>query len=97
MGEKEAWELGFQMGDWGRDAAMMLALHLYPEKFTPTEIRDIVGQVLVHVPNHIVAAAAIADQPVTDVWGTLARKRKERKAKQQKSPRSSSRHRNATA
>ena len=75
---KDAWEIGFQMGDWGRDAAYMLALHLFPEKFTAAEIRALVMAVIIHVPNHIAAAAALLDCPISDTWGTLKRKRKEK-------------------
>lgn len=59
-----AGNLGLHMADWNSDAAFVVALHLFPERFTPKEIRDGVGLFLCHAPNHIRAACGITGQYV---------------------------------
>jgi hypothetical protein len=54
-----AHDLGFHMADWNSDAAFIVAVHLFPERFTPDEIAAGVGSFLVHAPNHIRAACGI--------------------------------------
>jgi hypothetical protein len=54
-GDKAA-SVGFHMADWNSDAAFVVAVHLFPERFTPDEIADGVGLFLTHAPNHIRAA-----------------------------------------
>lgn len=46
-------DIGFHMADWNSDAAFIVALHLFPERFTPSEVRDGIGLFLCHAPNHI--------------------------------------------
>jgi hypothetical protein len=53
-------EIAFHLNDWNYDAAFLVALHLFPEKFTPEDIRAGVGPLLAHVPDHVVAAAKLA-------------------------------------
>lgn len=81
LGANDARELGFQMGDWGRDAARLLLLHLYPEKFSKSEVKDIVMGFVIHVPNHLAAACAVLDWPAQDVWGIFAKRRTARKSR----------------
>jgi hypothetical protein len=57
-GEK-APDLGFHMADWNSDAAFIVAVHLFPERFTSEEIVAGVGMFLTHAPNHIRAACGI--------------------------------------
>jgi hypothetical protein len=57
-GEK-AREVAFHMTDWNSDAAFVVALHLFPERFTAEEIAAGVGMFLVHAPNHIRAACGL--------------------------------------
>jgi hypothetical protein len=45
---------------------LIVALHLYPERFTPKEIEAGVELFLCHVPNHVIAAARLAGHPVED-------------------------------
>jgi len=59
-------DIGFHVGDWQADAAFLVALHLFPERFTLGEIDDGVTALLQHVPGHVVAAAKLAGHPVTD-------------------------------
>ncbi len=54
-----AQKVAFHMCDWNSDAAFVVAMHLFPEKFTPEEIEAGVGLFLVHAPNHIRAACAL--------------------------------------
>lgn len=63
-----AGEIGFHLGDWQMDAAFLVALHLFPERFTPEEIRDGVRAFLIHAPQHIIAAARLAGNSIDDVF-----------------------------
>jgi hypothetical protein len=58
-GAEKAAEIGFHMADWNSDAAFIVAVHLFPERFTPEEIEAGIGLFLVHAPNHIRAACAL--------------------------------------
>ncbi len=58
----------FHMVDWNEDAARIVALHLYPERFTNEEVWAIVFNIVIHAPNHLAAAAKLIGEPVTDVW-----------------------------
>jgi hypothetical protein len=62
-GEK-AKDIAFHMADWNSDAAFVVAMHLFPERFTPEEIAAGVGLFLVHAPNHIRAACGLTGQYV---------------------------------
>ena len=57
-GERAA-TVAFHMADWNSDAAFVVAVHLFPERFTPDEIADGVGLFLAHAPNHIRAACGL--------------------------------------
>ncbi len=65
-GTKLAGELGFHLADWNSDAAFLVAVHLYPERFTPEEIEAGVGLFLVHAPNHIREACRLSGTPGWD-------------------------------
>jgi len=75
-GARKASALGMHMSDWNYDAAFIVALHLYPERFTDEEIEAGIGLFLTHAPNHIRAACQITKQYVwenfpdddPDVW-----------------------------
>ena len=58
-GPIKAAEIGFHMADWNSDAAFVVAVHLFPERFTKEEIAAGVGMFLVHAPNHIRAACGL--------------------------------------
>jgi len=62
-------EIAFHLTDWNSDAAFIVALHLFPERFTPEEIEAGVSLFLVHVPSHVMAAARLAGHPVEDISG----------------------------
>ena len=64
MAEKVA----FHMTDWNGDAAFVVAVHLFPERFTPEEIAEGIGLFLTHAPNHIRAACGLTGYYV---WETF--------------------------
>jgi hypothetical protein len=64
----KAHDVAFHMCDWNSDAAFVVAVHLFPERFTPEEIEVGVGLFLVHAPYHIRAACALTGQYV---WETF--------------------------
>lgn len=71
FGSERAKEIGFHLADWGADAAFLVALHLCPERFTAEEVQVGVSAFLVHVPDHVAAAAAFAGCPVEDTFDVL--------------------------
>jgi len=64
-GDDTAAKVGLQMSDWNADAAFVVALHLFPERFTPDEIEAGIGMFLIHAPNHIREACRLTN---TYVW-----------------------------
>jgi len=64
----KAQEIAFHLSDWNAEAAFLVALHLFPEKFTPEEILEGINDLLIHAPNHLAAAAALADCPGDDIF-----------------------------
>src|SRR5262249_7779606 len=60
LGPERAADVAFHLSDWGEDAAFLVAVHLFPERFTAEEVRDGVMALLIHTPNHIAAAAHLA-------------------------------------
>ena len=68
--EQTARDIGFHLSDWHAEGAFLLALHLYPSSFSQTEIAEGVRDFLIHAPNHVAAAAALADCPVSDIFET---------------------------
>jgi len=63
-----AQEIAFHMNDWCDDAAFIVALHLYPERFTPEEIEAGIGLLCAHVPAHVIAAARLTGFPTEDLF-----------------------------
>jgi hypothetical protein len=63
-GRDKAADIGFHMADWNWDAGFVVALHLYPERFTPAEIEAGIGMFLTHAPNHIREACRLTGQYV---------------------------------
>src|SRR5438552_10661908 len=61
-------EVAFHIVDWNCDAGFIVALHLFPERFTPEEIEAAVDMFVVHVPAHVVAAARLAGHPTADIF-----------------------------
>jgi hypothetical protein len=61
-------DIAFHLTDWSADAAFLLAVHLFPERFTPEEIREGVKAFLVHVPHHVIAAARLGGYSTEDIF-----------------------------
>ena len=53
--------ISFNLVDWSGNAAFLVALHLFPERFTPEEIRAGVGMFLNDVPDHVAEAKQLMD------------------------------------
>jgi hypothetical protein len=60
--------IGFHLVDWQRDAAFIVALTLFPERFTDEEIRREVDSFLWHVPAHVIEAARLAGYPTENIF-----------------------------
>lgn len=61
-------KIAFNLTDWNAEAAFLVALHLFPERFTPEEICDGCEAFLIHVPHHVIAAARLAGHPTDDIF-----------------------------
>jgi hypothetical protein len=62
-------DIAFHLSDWSSDAAFIVAVHLWPERFTADEIREGVEAIIIHAPNHLAAAGALGGYPVKDIHG----------------------------
>lgn len=60
--------IGFHLVDWQRDAAFIVALVLYPERFTDEDIRSEVDRFLCHVPAHVIEAARLGGYPTENIF-----------------------------
>jgi hypothetical protein len=67
FGSKRATEIAFHLTDWGFEAAFLVAVALFPERFTPEEIAAGAVGMLIHVPGHTAAAAKLAEYPVSEL------------------------------
>lgn len=63
-GDGKAQEIALHMADWNWDAAFVVAVHLFPERFTADEIKAGIGLFLCHAPNHIRAACQLTGEYV---------------------------------
>jgi hypothetical protein len=66
--EEVADKIAFHLVDWNGDAAFLVALYLWPEKFTDEDISKGIYRLIPHVPDHLAAAAKLFGLPVTDVF-----------------------------
>src|SRR5262245_32031475 len=69
--DRRAKDIGFHLTDWASDAAFIVALQLFPERFTAEEIADGVEDFLIHAPNHVAAAAVLSGHPPEDIFGVV--------------------------
>jgi hypothetical protein len=65
---KTAQEIAFHLTDWNSDLGFVVAVLLYPERFTTEEIKAGVENFIVHAPNHVAAAAKLCGYPVADIF-----------------------------
>jgi len=56
----QADQIGFHLVDWQAEAAFLVALSLFPERFTDEEIQEGVDVFLIHAPSHVMEAARLA-------------------------------------
>ena len=61
-------QIAFHLTDWSNDAAFLVALHLFPERFSQEEIQEGVTSFLVHVPHHVIAAARLGGYSTEDIF-----------------------------
>ncbi len=66
--ELVAHDIAFHLLDWNAEAAFLVALQLFPDRFTPEQIREGVLNFLIHAPNHVAAAAKLGGWPVEDIF-----------------------------
>ena len=71
--EHVARETAFHLTDINSDLAFLVALHLFPERFTAEEIDDGVTSALVHMPHHVIAAARLNDCSTEDIFAEQER------------------------
>lgn len=78
---ESARDIAFHLFDWTEDAWFIVAVFLFPDRFTAAEIRRGIAWFLIHAPNHIAAAAKLAGWPVTDVFdvGAVGKGRNQRR------------------
>lgn len=67
-GKEKAWEIAFHLSDWQAEAAFLVAVHLYPERFSDEEIEEGVEACVGHATHHMMAAAHNAGHPLHDVF-----------------------------
>jgi hypothetical protein len=60
-------QLAFNLVDWNSDAAFLVGVILFPERFTPEELRVGVDMFLIHAPNHILTAARLGGYEAKDL------------------------------
>ena len=58
MNREKAADVGFHLGDWASDAALVLALHMFPKKFSPEEVRHVTDYLAAGLPYHCAGLAA---------------------------------------
>jgi hypothetical protein len=61
-------KIAFHLTDWSAEAAFLVVLHLFPERFTSEEIREGIEEFPIHAPHHIIAAARLAGHPTDDIF-----------------------------
>ena len=61
-------EIGFHVVDWQSEAAFIVALCLFPDRFTNEEIREGIEALLIHVPHHILEAARPGGDPTENIF-----------------------------
>ena len=61
--DRTARDIAFHLSDWASDAAFIVAIQIFPERFTAAEIADGVEGFLIHAPNHVAAAAVLSGHP----------------------------------
>ena len=63
-GMLKASKIALHVADWNWDVAFIVAVHLFPERFSAEEIDAGIGLFLCHAPNHIREACRLTGQYV---------------------------------
>jgi len=66
-------DIAFHLTDWMDEAAFLVAVALAPNKFTKDEIRDGIRACLIHIPNHMAAAATLGGWELRDIFNVSAK------------------------
>jgi hypothetical protein len=69
---QRARDIGFHLTDWNGDAAFLVALLLYPEKFTDEEVAAGIDKLLIHLPAHVMEAARLKGYPPENIFDPAA-------------------------
>lgn len=68
MDPLKADEMAFHLVDWETDAAFLVAVMLYPDRFAAEELKAGVDMFMVHVPAHVLSAARLGGYPAKDIF-----------------------------
>jgi len=70
---EQAQDVAFHMTDWLGDLSAYVEFCRSPGSYSPEQVNKLLIAFLVHVPNHLAAAAKLyADFPVTDIFNVGA-------------------------
>lgn len=70
LAHSTASDVAFHMTDWLDDLSKFITFLEAPDRQSAAQVNELLLAFLVHVPNHLAAAAKLyADSPVTDVFG----------------------------
>ena len=56
-------QIALNIVDWNSDAAFLVAVHLFPKRFSSEEIKKSVWRLMLHVPDHLREAAQLMNLP----------------------------------
>lgn len=69
LSDQQSFDAAFHMLDWLDDLRAFSAFCENPDAYTDEQLHAMLMGFLIHVPNHVAAAAKIyADQPVSDIF-----------------------------
>jgi hypothetical protein len=68
MDPLKADEMAFHLIDWNAEAAFLVSVMLFPERFTSAELEAGVDACLLHIPAHVLAAARVGGYEAKDTF-----------------------------
>lgn len=73
LSEDVSYDVAFHMTDWADDLEALFDFYKDPQSMGDEELSRLLTDVLIHVPNHLAAAAKLfAGAPVKDIFGVGA-------------------------
>jgi hypothetical protein len=73
LGPEAARDVAFHMTDWLHDLSAYAEFCRDPDSYTHEQVNELLLALLIHVPNHLAAAAKLyADFPVSDIFNVGA-------------------------